>query len=196
MTLPRIVRAGIGAVTARVPDLADVKAVAERAPAVAFNTALRGAELGVAGYGMARSVTTHANKIARSGIAAGASLLGLSSAPDEPPAPVDDPWSGGPLQPVDDIRDAVELAPEDAAEVEALPAGDSLSHADLPLADYDHLTLGELRSRIRRLSVGELLQLREYEHAHADRLPVVKAFDNRLASLAKSSTAPEQTPAP
>ncbi|HVE98268.1 MAG TPA: hypothetical protein VNA12_03720, partial [Mycobacteriales bacterium] len=62
--------------------------------------------------------------------------------------------------------------------------GATLNHDELPLADYDHLTLGSLRARIRRLEAPELIQLRDYERAHANRLPVVMAFDNRLKSLA------------
>ena len=58
------------------------------------------------------------------------------------------------------------------------------SRDELPLADYDHLTLGSLRGRLRSLTVPELVQIREYELAHADRLPVVTMLDNRIARLA------------
>jgi hypothetical protein len=68
----------------------------------------------------------------------------------------------------------------------ARPAA-SLERDDLPLEDYDHLTLGVLRSRIRRLDVAELAQLREYEQAHADRLPVIKTLDARIVKLAPQS---------
>lgn len=185
MKLPEAVRNGIDAVTSRVPDLDEAKAMAEKVPGIAINTALRGAEIGVAGAGLLTRTASKAADAARTGVAAGASLLGLSGPPPviqvEPL--VEDPWSGGPLRPVDDIREAVEVA----AEIEDLPTGETLTHADLPLEDYDHLTLGDLRTRIRQLGVGELVQLREYEHAHANRLPVVKAFDTRLAALAKKS---------
>ena len=189
MKLPDAARSGIDAVTSRVPDLGDAKALAERAPGIAINTALRGAELAVAGVGLLTRTVSKATDVARSGVAAGSSLLSRADTPEKiSVAPlIDDPWSGGPLRPVDDIREAVELTPEDAAEIEDLPSGEDLTHADLPLEDYDHLTLGDLRTRIRKLGAGELVQLREYEHAHANRLPVVKAFDTRLAALGKKS---------
>ena len=58
------------------------------------------------------------------------------------------------------------------------------SRDELPLADYDHLTLGSLRGRLRSLTVPELVQIRAYELTHADRLPVVTMLDNRIARLA------------
>lgn len=63
-------------------------------------------------------------------------------------------------------------------------------HSELPLADYDHLTLGSLRSRIRSLDMQQLVQLRDYEKSKADRLPVVTLFDNRIAKLANGESAP------
>ena len=63
------------------------------------------------------------------------------------------------------------------------------AHDDLPLADYDHMTLGSLRGRLRSLSVEELGQVRAYEKAHADRLPVVTMLDNRLAKLLTDAAA-------
>ena len=189
MKLPDVARSGIDAVTSRVPDLADAKALAERAPGLAIGTALRGAELAVAGVGLLTRTVNKATEVARNGVAAGTSLIGRAGTPEviqvEPLT--EDPWLGGPLRPVDDIREAVELSGDDAAEVENLPSGETLTHAELPLEDYDHLTLGDLRSKIRKLGAGELVQLREYEHAHANRLPVVKAFDTRLAALANKA---------
>ena len=65
------------------------------------------------------------------------------------------------------------------------------THGDLPLEDYDHLTLGSLRGRLRSLDVTQLVRLRSYEKAHANRLPVVTMLDNRIAKLATdASTAP------
>ena len=64
-------------------------------------------------------------------------------------------------------------------------------HDELPLPDYDHMTLGSLRGRLRSLDVDQLVALRSYEKAHADRLPVVTMLDNRIAKLA-SAPADEQ----
>ena len=77
-----------------------------------------------------------------------------------------------------------------------------LDHDDLPLADYDHMTLGSLRGRLRSLDLDQLVQVRDYEKAHADRLPIVTMLDNRIAKLAATPAAeqpsgvPSDRPAP
>lgn len=82
-----------------------------------------------------------------------------------------------------------------------------LEHDDLPLPDYDHMTLGSLRGRLRSLSSEQLVQIRTYEKAHADRLPIITMLDNRIAKLATEAAAepdgaaqlvspPELTPTP
>ncbi|HEY6749615.1 MAG TPA: hypothetical protein VI357_28350 [Mycobacteriales bacterium] len=77
----------------------------------------------------------------------------------------------------------VELPEEVQDDVAQLTPGADLAHADLPLADFDHLTVPQLRGRIRRLELAELVQLRDYEQAHAHRLPVLTLLDNRVATL-------------
>jgi hypothetical protein len=54
---------------------------------------------------------------------------------------------------------------------------------ELPIPDFDNISLGSLRARIRKLSVEQLIVLREWEQAHANRLPVVTTLDNRIAKL-------------
>ena len=81
--------------------------------------------------------------------------------------------------------------------VEAAVAGralDVVDHDELPLPDYDHMTLGSLRGRLRALSVDQLAQIRTYEKAHADRLPVVTMLDNRIAKLATDAAAAPSGP--
>lgn len=83
-------------------------------------------------------------------------------------------------------------APEDVEKVElvATAVGTGVpAHDELPLPDYDHMTLGSLRGRLRSLSVEQLVQVRDYEKAHADRLPVVTLLDNRIAKLATDAAA-------
>ncbi len=93
---------------------------------------------------------------------------------------------------VETVLDPFSL-PEPVAElVEDTTPGATLSHDELPLEDYDHLTLGSLRARIRKLEAPELIQLRDYERAHGNRLPVLMAFDNRLKSLAAATPGAEQ----
>ncbi len=74
--------------------------------------------------------------------------------------------------------------------VSATVGGEVLAHEDLPLPDFDHLTLGSLRGRMRSLDLPQLVQIRDYEKAHADRLPIVTMLDNRIAKLANDPTAP------
>ena len=64
------------------------------------------------------------------------------------------------------------------------------SSDELPLANYDHLTLGALRGHLRSLDVAQLVQVRDYEIAHANRLPVVTMLDNRIAKLATTGAGP------
>ena len=56
-------------------------------------------------------------------------------------------------------------------------------HDQLPLPDYDHLPVEGLISRIRTLDATGLQTILDYEKAHANRLQVVIAMQNRLASL-------------
>ncbi|MBM7804932.1 hypothetical protein JOD57_000769 [Geodermatophilus bullaregiensis] len=56
-------------------------------------------------------------------------------------------------------------------------------HDQLPLPDYDHLPVQGLISRIRTLDATGLQTLLEYERAHADRLQVTIAMENRLTAL-------------
>ncbi|MGY1653644.1 hypothetical protein [Geodermatophilus sp. SYSU D01119] len=56
-------------------------------------------------------------------------------------------------------------------------------HDQLPLPDYDHLPVEGLISRIRTLDATGLQTLLDYERAHADRLQVTMAMENRLRSL-------------
>ena len=50
----------------------------------------------------------------------------------------------------------------------------------LPLADYDHLALGDLVHRIRSLDASQLETLLAHERDHGNRLPVVQALQARL----------------
>lgn len=87
----------------------------------------------------------------------------------------DDPTFSGATDPVDQTEEPPQSKPTQA---EA-----PLDPDQLPLPDFDHLTLGSIRGRLRRLSLPELVQLREYEGAHGNRLPIVTMLDNRIAKL-------------
>ena len=84
-------------------------------------------------------------------------------------------------------------SPEVVAAVERVSAvvgSTVVDHDELPLPDYDHLTLGAVRGRMRSLDLPQLLRLRDNEKAKANRLPVVTMLDNRIAKLASDPTAP------
>lgn len=82
--------------------------------------------------------------------------------------------------------DVVEKVDQIAANV----GGEPLPHDELPLPDYDHMTLGSLRGRLRSLDMRQLVQLRAYEKSKADRLPVVTMLDNRIAKLSSGEATP------
>lgn len=79
---------------------------------------------------------------------------------------------------------------ETVERVSAKIGGEVVSHDELPLPDFDHLTLGAVRGRMRSLDIPQLVQLRDYEKAKANRLPIVTMLDNRIAKLASDPTAP------
>ena len=69
-----------------------------------------------------------------------------------------------------------------ASEVGA-EAGGLKSAADLPLADFDHMRAAQLRGRLRTLDPVGLVQLLDYERAHAHRVAIIVMLENRLAKL-------------
>jgi hypothetical protein len=74
----------------------------------------------------------------------------------------------------------VKLVPADAA-----PAAPAASTAELPVSNYDDLTIASLRARLRNLSADQLAQLVDYEKSHANRADVVQMFERRIAKLAE-----------
>ncbi len=100
--------------------------------------------------------------------------------------------AGGKSAPVETAAtpDVVEVVEAVTAAIAASPdAAPVTSHDELPLDDYDHMTLGALRGRLRALSVEDLVRVRDYERAHAHRLPVVTLLDHRIAKLATEAAA-------
>ena len=106
-------------------------------------------------------------------------------------APKGEPTPAAPTGSVE--RVATAATPEVVEVVEAVALASTAptvtDHDALPLPDYDHMTLGSLRGRLRALSVDQLVQVRDYEKAHADRLPVVTLLDNRISKLATDAAA-------
>ena len=66
---------------------------------------------------------------------------------------------------------------------EQLDLEETTDRTDLPIPDFDSVSLGSLRGRLRSLSLEQLVVLREWEQAHAKRLPVITLLDNRIAKV-------------
>jgi hypothetical protein len=91
---------------------------------------------------------------------------------DEEPAP-----APSPLRQVEEFEPPAELKQQ---------AGGLLSHNELPLPDFDHMTAPQLRGRLRRLDRVSLVQLLNYERAHANRLPIVVMLENRISKVVEN----------
>src|SRR3954447_18103095 len=59
---------------------------------------------------------------------------------------------------------------------------------ELPIPDFDNISIGSLRARLRPLNVEQLVTLREWQQAHANRLNVITTLDNRIAKLGAADT--------
>jgi hypothetical protein len=75
------------------------------------------------------------------------------------------------------------VAEETPAAADTKDAAASVGAADLPLADYDTLTIAQVRARLRNLTVLQLERLVEFEKANAGRADYVTAFENRIAKV-------------
>jgi hypothetical protein len=84
---------------------------------------------------------------------------------------------------------AADAAVAAVAKTDDLPA--EPTRGELPIADFDGVSVPSLRSRLRRLSLADLAMLREYEQAHGHRLPVLTMLDNRIAKVAAADPDPQ-----
>jgi len=75
-------------------------------------------------------------------------------------------------------------AEEEIAALSADPAPyDGYLSAELPLPNYDQLTLPQLRGKLRTLSAAQLAELVEYERGSGQRAAFLTMLENRLATL-------------
>ena len=79
------------------------------------------------------------------------------------------------------------VAAEAPAAEAAAPAAEASD--ELPLANYDTLTVASLRARLRTLSVPQLRILVDYEKAHQGREEVTGMFERRIAKIVAGETA-------
>jgi len=94
-----------------------------------------------------------------------------------PEAVVPEPVAAEPVAP--------EAEPEAAQAPAAAPVSAAAPAGELPLANYDDLSIASLRARLRNLSAEQLTQLIDYEKGHAARPDVITMFERRIAKLAE-----------
>jgi len=82
---------------------------------------------------------------------------------------------------------AAEAEPVAAEPAVAAPVASEPAGAELPVANYDELTLASLRARLRNLSVEQLSQLLDYEKAHTARADVITMFERRIVKVQAES---------
>ena len=68
---------------------------------------------------------------------------------------------------------------------EVLAPGDALANCseNLPLPNYDELSLASIRARLRGLDVSQLRVLLDHEAANAERAEVLRMFERRIEKL-------------
>jgi hypothetical protein len=52
---------------------------------------------------------------------------------------------------------------------------------NLPLEDYDHLTVDEITGKLRGMSRQQIEKVRDYERSHKDRKTLMEALNSRLS---------------
>lgn len=166
-TLPTPLRAGIGLVTAGVEkarqvDVMDVVTLPLRGLAAA----------------------RHPRRTAERAFQEAVELVGRVRGTAKPAEPLPSPEEVAEM--VEQVTDPFGLPAEVTEQIQEATPGATLTHDQLPLADYDHLTLGSLRARLPKLDAVALVQLRDYERAHANRLPVITMLENRIAKVANT----------
>ncbi|MFD6950696.1 hypothetical protein A6A08_14290 [Nocardiopsis sp. TSRI0078] len=65
-----------------------------------------------------------------------------------------------------------------------------MSAATPPLPDYDDLSVGQLRERVRSLPAEQVRALIGYEESHADRMEVLELLKDRLDGLTEGDEIP------
>jgi hypothetical protein len=119
---------------------------------------------------------------------------------DQPTAPASSGTPHVKLLPTDPVLASADTVEPPAAEAPAMeapaaePAPAPASTAEptrtapateLPVPNYDDLSIASLRARLRNLSADQLSQLIEYEKGHAGRADVIAMFERRAAKLAE-----------
>lgn len=165
-TLPQPVRAGIGLVNASI----------ERAKHIDLTDL---ATVPVKGFGLIANVRERAERTYQTLSDRGEDVVARWRGRDGTQANGTRPEA----KPTDQAKPVVPELAQTHIDIGDATPGATLTHDQLPLDDYDHLTLGSLRARLPKLDLVGLTQLRDYERVHANRLPVLTMLDNRIAKV-------------
>lgn len=111
-----------------------------------------------------------------------ADAAGPGSAADAGPPPAAD---AAPAEPVALAEQAAAAGPAATPESAALagPAAAGPAQPELPVPNYDDLSVASLRARLRNLDPSQVRVLLEYEKDHAGRAAVLTMFERRIAKL-------------
>jgi hypothetical protein len=82
------------------------------------------------------------------------------------------------------------LSDKDVAEIEDDSPGRPAEPGELPIADYDGLSLASIRARLRYLDADQLQRLVDYELSQARRGDVVTMLERRIAKLTGTAGEP------
>ena len=156
---------------------------AEGAGAAETHAAGTGTEAAATGPAEARAGDTGATAARTSGMRLGSA--GAVTRPIEAEARAPGAGAGRPRA---GARGAAETglprAEEEIAALSADPAPyDGYLSAELPLPNYDQLTLPQLRGKLRTLSAAQLAELVEYERGSGQRTAFLTMLENRIATL-------------
>jgi hypothetical protein len=80
---------------------------------------------------------------------------------------------------------------EEHEEGEFDSTGSAAKSGPAGVANYDELTLPQLRARLRRFSLAELEELLTYERTHADRASFVGMLARRIGNVSKAAQDPQ-----
>lgn len=96
-----------------------------------------------------------------------------------------DPWTAEEQALAEDHADG---------EFDSVDGGSTHDTAPAGVADYDELTLPQLRARLRTYSLDQLEQLLAYERAHADRPSIVGMLTRRIGNVRNAPASGDENP--
>jgi hypothetical protein len=108
--------------------------------------------------------------------------------PEADSVPVPTPGSGPVTGEVDEADVAHALTPPRSTATTTPRPDANLIPIPPTLTGYDELSLAQLRGKLRQLSLPQLGEMLEYEHAHQDRPAFVTLLSNRIATVRSKIT--------